>query len=858
MSARLAFLLLGAFIALMAGYLSPGVPTQAEETKTPRTDDYGDPLPPGVVRRLGTNRLCHGNFIGGLAFSPDGRWLLSWDYPDAFRAGNTFCLWDAATGKPIRRFGGAGYGIYGVDFSADGKLLACVDAGGNVRVWALPDGKLMHELHGERDRACCVCFARAAPRLATAGYDHTARVWDAVTGRELHRFPLFNDHFHTLIALSPDATRLTTAEAKWVGGKDLAIKNLATAEAVWDVRIRDVKSGKELTCFTPSTRFHPEGIHSGGQLSPDGTLLAMKMEHGAHLWDLVAGEKRFRFPPLGWDQQWGIVFSADGKTITSTEEKGAIHLWDTATCKERPHLPLGNVDRICLSADGKLLATSSLSGVIRIWEVAGWKERLPMVRQDGTAEVLSFSPDGKTLASRARFGKTIVWEVSTGKALSECVPCEYSDECFQFAPDGHTLAMASQDGLFLYDVPTGKEFPPPEGHKGAVHHVSFSPDGKLLASAGADGTIRLWDIPTRKQIRSIWSQEGKGVAAVAFAPDGRHLASWEKNGTIWLWEAATGKPIRALASGPCVELPSGHPRPRFVFLFSPDGRWLLGASFEGCFLLDVLSGRHLEHFPVEELGGVLSFSPDGKLLTSGGHEGPLSVWEIASGKKVLEVPPPGGQWYWLTAASFAPDGKTLAWSASPEEAILIGDFAALLGDGRPPPPATPRDFPRLWDALSGEDAGEAYRAIERLAAAPREVVPFLKEQLRPVAPIDAGRLARLIADLNQDDFAVRERATSELKQMGEQAAAGLRRALEGHPSAEVRRRARALLEKLETEPGRRLLTAVRATVILERLGTPEARQLLRKLAEGATEVRLTQEAKATLERLKHSGGPGTK
>jgi WD40 repeat protein len=573
---------------------------------------------------------------------------------------------------------------------------------------------------------------------------------------------LSKDSFLTRIALSPDGTRLTAAESRRVGGTPPA-----DAVTSWDVRILDVKSGRELSRLTPNTRFRLKGIHSGGRLSPDGTLLAVTTKEGVHLWDLVSGEKRSRFPPLWREEHWGVVFSADGKTMTSTEEKGAIHLWDTATGKERANRPLGDIRDICLSADGKILATSTSSGMIQIWEVAGWKERLPMLRHDGPAERLSFSPDGKRLASRERFGRTIVWDIATGRALSESRTLEWAEGCFQFTPDCRTLAVAFDTYLALCDVATGKEFPPLQGHKGAVYYVSCSPDGKVLASAGADGTIRLWDPVTRKQVRSMRNPVGEAVVAAAFAPDGRHIASWEENGTIGLWEVASGKRVRAIARGSRLELPRGGPHEPLLVSFSPDGRWLLGVSRGAVFLREVASGRPLTYFPEEELYGALSFSPDGKLLASGGPEAPVSVWEIASGKRVLQVPSPGGRWYWVTAGGFTPDGKGLAWSRYPEETTLIGDFAALLGEGRMPPPATARDLPALWDTLTGEDAREAYQAMERLAAAPREALPFLRDHLPPITPPDPRNLARLIADLDHDDFERRERATRELQKMGD-------------------------------------------------------------------------------------------
>jgi HEAT repeat protein len=126
----------------------------------------------------------------------------------------------------------------------------------------------------------------------------------------------------------------------------------------------------------------------------------------------------------------------------------------------------------------------------------------------------------------------------------------------------------------------------------------------------------------------------------------------------------------------------------------------------------------------------------------------------------------------------------------------------------------------------------------------------LKEALPPVAPADEKRLARLIADLDDDEFATREQATAELEKLGEVALPALRKALAANPSAEVRLRGEQLLRKDDDPvPSGERLRALRAAEALEQAGTKEAREALRHLAGGAGGARLTREAKAALERL---------
>jgi hypothetical protein len=126
----------------------------------------------------------------------------------------------------------------------------------------------------------------------------------------------------------------------------------------------------------------------------------------------------------------------------------------------------------------------------------------------------------------------------------------------------------------------------------------------------------------------------------------------------------------------------------------------------------------------------------------------------------------------------------------------------------------------------------------------------LKKRLPPAAAPDAKRLADLIADQDSETFARRDAAMKGLADLGELAEPALRAALENGPSLEVRRRLEELLEKLAGlgttgEP----LRASRAVEALERIGTPEARQVLTRLAAGAPGAWRTREAKAALDRL---------
>jgi hypothetical protein len=164
----------------------------------------------------------------------------------------------------------------------------------------------------------------------------------------------------------------------------------------------------------------------------------------------------------------------------------------------------------------------------------------------------------------------------------------------------------------------------------------------------------------------------------------------------------------------------------------------------------------------------------------------------------------------------------------------------------------------LWKDLGTDDPMKAHKAITALVAKADQTVPFLQKRLQPVPRPDSSRLARLIRDLDNKEFMVRESATHELEHRGEPAEAALRQALGARPSPEVRRRIERILEthkreRLHPPPEQQRLT--RAVEVLEQIGNPAARRLLEALSQGAPEASFTLDAQGALHRLSQRTTP---
>ncbi|HEY7330542.1 MAG TPA: hypothetical protein VH592_23075, partial [Gemmataceae bacterium] len=243
----------------------------------------------------------------------------------------------------------------------------------------------------------------------------------------------------------------------------------------------------------------------------------------------------------------------------------------------------------------------------------------------------------------------------------------------------------------------------------------------------------------------------------------------------------------------------------------------------------------------------IHFTRDNRTMLITDQQGVIHLWEVATGKERMRLK--GHLSYEIASLTVSADGHLLV-SGGYDSQALVWDLTGRTPDGqwrivRYPP----EKLRAAWKALASENAKAAYAAMWQLIADPEGTTALLRERLRPVARPEAGQVARLIAALDSEKFAERERATRELETLEETVAAELRQTLTRKPSLEVRRRVEALLERLDHPPTGAQLQTLRAIETLEHIGTPGARQILKTLTEGAPEGQTTREAKTALARL---------
>ncbi|MBY0526346.1 MAG: hypothetical protein K2R98_23330 [Gemmataceae bacterium] len=490
---------------------------------------------------------------------------------------------------------------------------------------------------------------------------------------------------------------------------------------------------------------------------------------------------------------------------------------------------------------------------------------LRTLEQADPVALLAFSPDGKTIASGGREVNAAVrlWNLSDGKMVAELNVHRAAVTGLVFTPDGKFVVSCGWDtDVYLWDVATGKEVRQFSGHQAGVTGLAMSPDGNRLVSASMDNTVRLWDVATGKEVRRFdvpaRNPNREAVLSVTYSPDGTQIAAYgggQSRTNFHLWEAATGKALSRL--------------PRFAFAFDTDQfldsqptdrRLELMARQRKIQLKQTLQigtlvrhrlaevGLPLRAFGQASRGTFDAYSTDGRTVAQVDKR--VSLIETASGQERL-VQARGTPFTFASAVTFAADGQHLAWGDD-KGFIHVWHLADLVGAGREPTGELfAKELESAWIDLGGTDAAKAYRTGWVLAGAPKDAVPFLRDKVLNVPPGDRERVENLLADLDSNQFAVRQKACEELGKLGAPAATALQKLLLGRPSLEATRRAEALLQEIEEKLVGELLRALRVVEVLERAGTAEARDALARIARGPTRAGTAVEESAaeSLKRL---------
>jgi len=802
-------IILGRTFALVwLGLLLPLVAGQ----DAPRRDRYGDALPQGAIARLGTVRLRHGEHVFDMAFSPDGKQLVS--------CASAVCLWDVKTGKLIRLLAPKRQlQLFGsVAYSADGKQIVASSSDKTV-IWNARSGKQIRVNKFARKAMLGVPLSRDGGLRADMA-NGQLRIWDNRTGKlrtTLKRIP--NVYGFSSTKLSPDG--------KYLAAMDYG-KNT--------IYLWDTSSGKLLKqqakCEMPFA-FSPSSKTLAWVDTRRGTVSIWN-------WQTERPVRRYRPDTLGG---WGesgklddmtLAFSPDGKVLTmggqvkrASHKQGAIHRIEVATGKTLP-MPRGHgshVRHLRYSADGSILASYALdAATIRLWDTRTGKPLHKQTGHLGAILAVAYSPDGKRIASASGRSRIRIWDSASHKQLPSIQTESTLVGCLTYAPSGKWIASGSgvsgdmrDTRISIWDAATGKPQQRLAGHSRPVRTLQYSPNGKWLISTDFRGKeARLWDAATHQMVRIIHPGEGSFSSPV-FSPDSRNFVTVAfKKGQYQVWQAATGKLLRQFEWPDRIAPPIG-------LAFSAD--LLISVSFSGTIrLVDARSDRtwhEIKRHPRNQSYACTSaVSPDGGLVAVGGEQW-ISLWEVASGQRVAHVRTRSK----CTTMTFAPDGMRLC-TASESGALMIWDLRELIGQAR----YTAKPLEASWSALRNSNQRGACVALLAMTSRGQAAVVFLRKKLTPTTA-QTEEIQDWVARLGSRRAVRRTVAFRKLRKLGDRAVPALRAALAADAPLDLRKRIALLLEPLR-QPIQQSPNAqqrIRAMQVLVLIGSEPARKLLRSL-----------------------------
>ncbi len=650
-------------------------PPQGDETLPALQDRLGDPLPPGAVARMGSSRLRHLTHMAYLPsiVSPDSKTLLTTsEY--GIRA------WSMATGKLLYQIQDESFNVQHPVFSPDGKWLA-VSGKGAIHLCDPATGKKLRQIpaDGVLPRPPrLVAFSGDGRQLAAGLQEGEILVFDTATGRQ------------TASLDAHGAGKLRSFYFFVFGANGQSLLSMGG-----DADSRDSICHWDLSSQTLRKRVVPAyGGRATVALSPDGRLLAVPTRGPVNIWDTETGKMRCTLQGDRSRVWYGLAFSPDSKTLATAwaedDERDAVaSFWDTATGKP--------------------------------------SRRFRVAR--AAMQNLEFSPDGRLLIIPG--GCLVrVWDIAKGQEVLEQDAHAYGVTSLAFTRDGQSIISGGGETIHVWDAKTGQQRQVMVAHRWGVNQVKVRSDGRTIVSCGADGTVRMHDLTTGKEVRrclldqepDAMRQLGHQIFQMELAPDGRTAttlchAPEGPSSLLHIWDLDSGRILfrrprtdqahadtftsdaRMLVSTRYVEDLGGGmrggPQPKGWEKAGPGGG-ASGPPKTTVVLEEVATGRELLTLPQPgQCGQAMALTPDGQcLLTStftlspdshpsapagGGSStrGPstLRLWDVATGRQRLAITSArGGYDHDFTRLAVAPDGRTLA-SVRSDHTIQLWDLA---------------------------------------------------------------------------------------------------------------------------------------------------------------------------------------
>jgi len=513
----------------------------AGQDKTVRLWTVGDWQPLATLTH-------HDGTIYGLAWSPDSRQLASISRGDC-----TLCIWDAANWSLARAMVHDDE-LRSVAWSPQGNLLAAAEGGIGVRLWDTASWQEKARLSGgsSKENIEAVAFSPDGSLVAAACHGGGLRLFDVADGaawtdqrENQSRGVAFLDDRHLIDGeagilrvweIDRQARSLRLVNSRAIGNTNfrLAIGAeralVATAGGTGDQV--NVLESAALIGYHASDRCWPRvELHERG-------LIVETLPNGALV---VRGREIARL--AGQHQEWVLpAASPDQRLLAIVEEPTAVRIRDTETWQVVETLAASadagqRIVDLQFSPDGQWLAASLASGgQCGAWRLATGEWRRLSSRTTPSGGMVAFSRQGLLATSVWGAMDVEVWDLAGGQQVAHLETA--AQICHHvFLPSGE-LAVAHFDGsITLWDVTTQTKTGSLLGHLGSVAALALSRDGRTLASTGDDYTIRLWSVPTRRALVTLFQAQER-VQFLEFQPGGDLTFTNLDRNTRWTFPAA--------------------------------------------------------------------------------------------------------------------------------------------------------------------------------------------------------------------------------------------------------------------------------------------------------------------------------